>query len=168
MSTINKQRNKQRGDTILEVIFYISLFVVMSLVVIDAMIMMSKSFKETATYTELVQSGAIMERMSREVRQAIDISSISNTDLQLDTTDSSGNSKTVEFLLVGTDLELIENNTLTGNLNSPNISVTALTFTEMTTTNGTAIKVTLTLNSKNDTSGRAVDFNDTVVLRGQY
>lgn len=162
-----RKSNTQRGDTILEVIFYISLFAVMSIVVIDAMIMMSKSFKETATYTELVQSGAIMERMSREVRDANNITTISGTNLVLATTDSSGTAKTVEFSLSGTNIVLTENGAVTGNLNSPNISVTALSFSQITTANGKAVKMSLTLNSKNDTS-LPVTFYDTVVLRGQY
>ncbi len=109
-----------------------------------------------------------MERMSREVRQAYGISSISGTDLKLNSTDSSGTNKTVEFLLSGTNLELLENNSLTGNLNTTNVSVTGVSFTQVTTAQGVAVKMTLTVKSNSDTSARNETFYDTVVLRGDY
>ena len=132
------------------------------------MIVMTRSFRETSIQGELIQSGVIMERISREVRQAYNISSISATDLNLDSTDNGGANKTVEFLLSGTDIQLLENGVLTGNLNTPNIAVTALTFTQVTTTKGKAVKVALTVKSNNDALARTQDLYDTIVLRGIY
>ena len=109
-----------------------------------------------------------MERMSREIRQAYSINSISSSDLKLDTKDDAGANKTVEFLLSGNSLQLLENNVLTGNLNSPNITVMALTFTQITTAKGQGVKIFLTVKSNNDASSRNQDFYDTVVLRGKY
>ena len=175
MKNFFKQKNNGRkvlseakGYAVLELLFYISLFVVLSLVVIDAMITMARSFKETAIQAELVQSGTIIERISREIRSSYDINSISTTDLVLNTTDSGGVNKTVEFLLSGSNLQLLENSILTGNLNTPNIVITALTFTQITTAKGKAVKVSLTLRSTNDKLARTQDFYDTVVLRGNY
>lgn len=163
--TIHK---KKSGYAVLELLFYISVFVVLSVAVIDAMITMTRSFRETALQAEFAQTGAIMERVSREIRQAYDISSISAGDLGLNTKDSSGANKTVEFLLSGTNLELLENGTLTGNLNTPTIAVTALAFTQITTTKGKAVKISMTLKSTNDTQAHTEDFYDTIVLRGLY
>lgn len=155
------------GYAILELLFYISFFATLSLVVIDAMIIMSKSFKETSIYSELVQSAAVMERMSRDIRQAISINSISASDLVL----NSGVNKTTEFKFVSSNIELWENtgtNTLVGNLNSPNITVTDLSFTEITTAKGKAVKVILSFRSNNDSLARVQTFYDTIVLRGSY
>ena len=55
-----------------------------------------------------------------------------------------------------------------GNLNSPNISVTAFAVTSITTTEGKAVKIVLTIRSNNDTLGRTVNFYNTVVLRDSY
>jgi Tfp pilus assembly protein PilE len=160
---------KNSGYTIIELLFYIALFSVLSVVVINAMLTMAKAFKETAIQAELVQSGTIMERMSREIRGAYDIDPTStSTDLKLNTKDSGGANKTVELLLSGTNLELIENGTLTGNLNTSKINVTAVTFTQITTTQGKAVKIFLTIRSVDDILARTQDFYDTVVLRGSY
>ena len=155
----NFKNKKQYGYALLELLFYIALFTVLVLVVINAMITMARAFKEIAVQTELIQSETIMERISREIRASSSITSISATDLKLNTT---------EFKLSGTDLQFLENNVLTGNLNTPNISITALIFTQITTTKSKAIKIFLTLKANDDMSGRLVDFYDTVVLRGSY
>ncbi len=164
----NKANDANKGYAILELLFYIALFAILSIVVINSMIVMARSFRETAVQAELVQSGTVMERISREVRQAYNISSISASDLKLNTTDDAGANKTVEFLLSGSNIQLLENNVLTGNLNTPNITVTNLTFTPITTVKGKAVKISLTLKSNNDTLSRLQDFYDTIVLRGSY
>src|SRR3989344_9269338 len=81
-------KKKNSGYSILELLFYIAFFVTFSLFVINAMIMMTKSFKETSIYGELAQGGVILERIGREIRQADNISSISVNDLILNTTDT--------------------------------------------------------------------------------
>jgi type II secretory pathway pseudopilin PulG len=159
---------KRDGYAILELLFYIAFFSILSLVVINAMITMARSFRETAIQTQLVQSGTIMERMSREIRAAYDINSIGASDLKLNTKDSGGANKTVEFLLSGSNLQLLENNILTGNLNTSNIMIAGLAFTQITTVKGKAVKIFLTVKSSDDALGRNQDFYDTIVLRGSY
>ena len=129
---------------------------------------MTGSFKDNIAQAELIQSGGIMERISREVRQAYGIGSISATDLKLNSKDDSGNNKTVEFQLSGSNLKLLDNGTLTDNLNPANISVSSITFTQITTAEGIAVKISLTVGATNDAEHRSVSFNDTVVLRGAY
>lgn len=160
--------NTKQGYTILELLFYIAFFSVLSLVVINAMITMSGSFKATAIHSRLAQGGNVMERMAREIRSAIDISSIDTTDLLLDTKDETGAAKTVQFLLSGGDIQLLENGVLIGNLNAPNIIVTNLSFTQIDTNKSKAVKISFTIRSTDDASGRLEDFYDTVVLRGIY
>ncbi len=167
MLTIYKNKNKN-GYALLELLFYIAFFSLLSIIVINAMITMAQSFKETEIQTELLRSGSIMERISREVRGAINISSITTTDLKLNTTDSAGTAKTVEFLMSGSNLQLLENEILTGNLNSANIIISGLTFTQITTTEGVGVKIVLTVQSPSDKYSRTVDFYDTVILRGNY
>ncbi len=168
MKTQNKKINKSAGYTLVELLFYVFLFSVLTLVTINALITMTRSFKETAIMSELASGSNIMERISRETRKALDITSITSTSLKLSTTDDVGAAKTVEFLLVGSNLQLLENNVVTGNLNASNIEVTALSFTQITTVRGKAVKITMTIRSSNDTQARTVDFYDTVVLRSMY
>lgn len=160
---------RKDGYAILELVFYIALFVVISLVVINAMITMGRSFRETSIQAGLAQAGNIMERISREIRASYDIDVAStSTDLKLKTTDGTGALKTEELLFSSPNVQLIENNVLTGNLNTPNIVVMALTFTQITTVKSKAVKIVLTIKSANDVSGRTENFYDTVVLRGVY
>jgi len=166
MSKKNLKTN--RGVSLIETLFYIVLFTMLSIVVINAMITMMKSFKETAVQRELAQSGTIVEIMSREIKKAYDISSLSSTDLVLNTKDELNNNKTVEFVLSGSDLLFKENNVLTGNLNVPNITIIGLTFTQIITTKGKAVKITLSVRSKGDATPNTENFYDTIVLRGNY
>lgn len=163
---IKNYKYKKGGYSILELVFYIALFATISLVVINAMITMMKAFRETAIQAEFVQSGVIMEKMSREIRQAYSIDATStSTDLKLNTT---GVNTSIEFKLVGSDLSLFENTAFIDNLNTPNIIVTGLTFSQITTVKGKAVKIVLSLTSSNDKSNRVRDFYDTIVLRGVY
>ncbi len=159
---------KQSGYAVLELLFYISFFAVLSIVVIDSMITMTRAFRETALSAELLHSGAIMETISREIRQADSFTLLSSNDLKLNTKDDAGVSKTVEFLQSGTDVNFLENSVLTGALNTSNIVVTNLAFTQITTTVGSAVKVFFTVGSTNDSANRTFDYYDTVVLRGNY
>ena len=157
----------QRGTSMIELLFYISLLAVLSLVVINSMITMTKSFKETSIQTDLMQGGDVMERISREVRRATGIASITSNDLKINTKDGAGNAKTMEFLLSGNDIQLLENDVLTGNLNTANIIVNSLSFEQLTTVKGSAVKIILSVESKNNLS-RSESFYDTVILRGDY
>ena len=97
MSKIIKIK-KESGYTVLELLFYVAFFGVLSILAINAMISMGKSFREATIQAEFVQSGTILERIGREIRQAYDIDLTStNTDLKLNTKDSAGVNKTMEF-----------------------------------------------------------------------
>ena len=156
------------GYALLETLFYIALLAIFSIAIVNAIIVMTKSFKETAIQSELMQGGAIMERITREIKQAKSISIISANDLKLNTEDSAGAAKTVEFLLSGANVQLLENDALSGNLNTSNLAVSNLTFTQIITANGEAVKVSLTFSSTHDTLSRSHDFYDTIALRGSY
>lgn len=167
--TMIKINKKKHGYAVLELLFYIAFFSVLSSLVINAMITMARSFKETTIQAELVQSGSIMERMSREIRQAYDIDATStSTDLKLNTKDSGGANKIMEFKFISPNIQLWDAGINIGNLNTPNIIITALTFTQINTIKGKAVKIVLTVKPTNDPSGNTQDFYNTIVLRGSY
>lgn len=156
------------GFSILETIFYISIFTILSIVVINAMTTITKAFKETTIQAELVQGGNVMERIAREIRQAYGINSITADSLKLNTTDSTGVNKTMTFLFTNPNISISENDILIGNLNTQNIAVTGLVFTQINTTKGSAVKIFLTIKSNHDLLNRNENFYDTIVLRGMY
>lgn len=160
--------NNQKGYTVIELIFYISILAILFLAVVNALIMMTKSFKETTIQATLESSSSIMERMAREIKQASSITSLSATDLVLSTFDQSGNAENVEFVLSGSNINFLQDGVSTGNLNGANITVSNLSFTQITTTKGTAVKISLSVSATGDSQNRTVDFYNTVVLRGDY
>ena len=164
----NKIRKTKGGYTLIEILFYIALFSVLTLAIINSFITMTKAFKEISIQSDLVQSSLVIERMSREIRQAYGINSIATSDLKLNTKDELDNNETVRFLLSGSDIQLFENDVLTGNLNTPNIQVVNLSFTQITTVNGNAVKISLSVKSGRDTTNRVENFYNTVLLRGDY
>ena len=169
MIMIKKIKNKEQGITILETIFYIALFTILSVTVISAMLTMTRAFKETRIQREIMGSGEIMEKIGREIKQADDINSLDTpADLRLDSKDENGAYKLVEFSLVNSNIRFSEKGVFTGNLNSPDIKVDNLIFTQILTTKGKAIKIVLTVNSLDDPQARTYDFYDTVVIRGKY
>lgn len=156
------------GYTVLEIIFYIAVFVILSIAVINSMITMMRSFKEMTIQAQLMQGTNIMERISREVRQAYSINSINTTNLKLNTKDESGLNKTVGFSLQDSNVRFLENDAFVGNLNTDNTSIIELSFIQVDTTKGTAIKIFLTIKSDHDQQNRTENFYNTVVLRGMY
>lgn len=170
MQIRKKQLNK--GLSIVELIFYVAIFTVLLLVVINSMIVMTKSYQETSINTDLTQSSNIMERLSRQIRNGGSISSITATSLKVAPPDSAfvpPSDANTRFTLSGTNIEVYDGrDTLVGNLNSPNVAVTALSFTQINTAKGTAIKIALTVQSTRYRSVRTESFYDTIVLRGDY
>ncbi len=163
-----RQAGSKGGYAILELLFYIAFFALLSLAVINSLLVMTRAFKETTIHGQILRGGSVMERISREVRQSYGISLIAADSLALNTKDENGDNKTVEFLLTGSNVQLKENGVVTGNLNPPGLSVLGLTFTQINTPESAAVKIFLSVQSDNDSLDRIEDFYDTVVLRGDY
>jgi len=168
MKKILQKKNKKSGYAIIELLFYISLFALLSLLVINALLSMTSAFKETAIQSEILNNTGILERISREIRQAESINSISATSLSLNTKDTLGNAQVITIALSGANVTLTDDGVLVGNLNTPQIQASSLSFTEITTTSGKAVKVFITISSLQDSNNRSYDFYNTVVLRGAY
>lgn len=164
-------KNKKAGFSIIEILFYISIFSVIFLVVIDSMIVMTKSFRETLINRDFMQAGNIMERITREIRDANGILSASASDnkIKLSVPNNAQVYYPLDINLVGTDIQLFEDNVSIGNLNSSNLSINYLDFTQIETVHGwSTVKVTMTVQSNRYNSTKTETFYDTVVLRGMY
>ncbi|MEI8270280.1 MAG: hypothetical protein WCG45_02840 [bacterium] len=166
---IFKKIKKNEGYSLIEMIFYIALFAMLTTVIINSMMTMIRSFKEVSIKREITQGAEIMERISREIKQANKINTIDTPGgVKLDSKDESGTYKLVEFALTDKNIRILENSNFIGNLNSPNIEVDTLTFNKITTIKGEAIRVLLTVSSKHDYKNRSFNYQNTVVLRGDY
>lgn len=170
-----KKNKLQKGYTLIETIVYLSIFALVSVLVINSFITVSYSYSSVRSNNDLLESGSFaMERMSREIRQAKTISVANSTlssspgVLELNSTDSSGNAFIVKFSVSNGALNVYENNTLVGNILGSNVSVTNLVFRRITTTKGEAVKIEMTLQDTRSKTTSIEKFYDTVILRGAY
>ncbi len=173
--TPNFKRNLICGYSIIEILVYLAIFTALSIVVINSFIVILSSFNTTNMNRKLLESGSVvMERMSREIRQAnsVDIagSSFGSSPgvLQLNSTDESNNGIVIKFAVVDQALNLYQDGNLLGNLLGQNVSITSLIFRKISTTNSEAAKIEMTLQYSKGQMIKSVNFYDTIVLRGGY
>ena len=166
---------KEEGFSLVEVILYMTLFVILSTVLIATLFGMTKSYKEARATNDLIDSASVsMERMTREIRDATSLdmtTSVFDTNpgvLKLNTTTLTGTPKTVQFD-TGAGLEIIDSTeTSPARLTGSHVSVNSLIFREITTTHGKAVRIEMTLHSLRSPTDRSVSYTDTVALRGAY
>lgn len=167
-----KTQNKN-GFSLVEIMVYLAIFTTLSILVINSFIVILSSFNTTNMNRKMLEAGTVtMERMSREIRQAKNIDMVNsflNTGvLQLNSTDSSGNSMTIKFINENSNLNLYKNDNLEGNLLGQNISVTNLIFSRIATAESEAVRVIMTLQYSVGNNIKSENFYDTIVLRGGY
>lgn len=182
MWIFRKQRNKlstpsiEGGYSFVEIIVYMMLFVTLSTLLISCLIGMTKSYRVMRSTNDLIDSAHVsMERVTREIRGATSIdltTSVFSTNpgvLKLNTTDSLGASKTVEFDTAGGALEMIDSSYgAATNLTGESVAITSLVFRKITPAHGSAVKVEMTLHSLRSPIDRSISLTDTIELRGSY
>lgn len=169
-----KKRNFKNdifGYSIIEIIVYLAIFAVMSVLVINSFITVLSSFNVTSFNRKLLESGTVsMERMTREIRQAesIDASSTSNS-LVLQV--SSGymcfkrtDDGNLNFSTGSTTSCTISQ----GDLLDDDVSLTSIAFRKITTTESQAVKIEMVLEYNEGTTTRSENFYNTTLLRGAY
>lgn len=169
-----KYSNKNSGFSIIEVIVYVSIFALLSGVVINSFSVVVGSFSETKTNRDLQESGSSsMERMAREIRQAsaVNVASVLGTSpgtLELATTDSVGAAAVVKFVFESNAINMYKNGVLSANLLGSSIIPTSLIFRKITTATGTAVKIEMILQDNRGKAHKTLKFYDTIILRGDY
>jgi len=162
------KKKKQKGYALLEMVFYICLLGFVAILVTNSLIIMMNSFKEIKINNELAQGTMMVEKISREIKQANSIFSLNTNSLSLNTKDSLGNNKKITFSLNGDNLQYLENDVLIGNLNKPTLVVSSLSFNLINTNKSSAIRFLIEFHSVNDSSNKIVSFQNTLILRGAY
>ncbi len=169
-----KQKTKnKKGFSLIEIIIYLAIFTMISLLVINSLLIVISSFTTIQTNKILLEAGMnSMERVSRDIRQSdsIDLinSNFSGGVLQLNTTNDSGLPATVKFSDENSKLDLYEDNILSGNLLGPDVLLDKLTFRRINTKESEAVKIEMTIHNINSTLSKKVNFYDTITLRGSY
>lgn len=170
-SNFRRKGNLVWGYSLVEILIYLAIFTVLSILVINSFIIILSSFNATSINRKLLESGlSSMERVSREIRQSkdIDIANSSSTILQLNSTNSLNNNTIIKIASENGDLNLYEDNNLVGNLLNENISLTNLMFRRISTTEGQAVKIEMTLEYSRGNNIKSENFYNTIILRGGY
>ena len=164
-------KNNIFGYSIVEMVVYLAIFAVLSILVINSFITILSSFNVTSVNRKLLESGTIsMERMSREIRQAQDIDANSTAGSLVlkvasgyvcftKTNTNNLNFSTGSSYSCGTSL---------GDLLDDDVSLTNIEFRNITTTESKAVKIEMLLEYQEGTIVKSEKFYDTIILRGAY
>ena len=169
----NKNKN---GFSLVEVLVYLAIFTVLSILVINSFIVILSSFNTTNANRRILESGTVvMERMTREIRQASSINIANSTMganpgvLYLNTTDSGNNVIFVKFKKeTNGDLDIYQNSNSGNNLLGSHVTVSSLVFRRITTTESEAVKIEMTITYSEGNITKSENFYNTIILRGSY
>jgi prepilin-type N-terminal cleavage/methylation domain-containing protein len=168
-----KQQSHKRGFTLVEMIIYIAFFAVLSMLAVEATIVVMKSFYTLRLTQSISQSATVgLERLSREIRNAYDVDAVNSTfgtspgRLTLKTKDALGANTTVEFYVTNSQLGIKEGGVDKGSLMTKNATLTNLIFRSITTANSKAIKIDMTIADSRSTLQQTAKFYDTIIMRG--
>ncbi len=146
-----KKQNYSKGYSLIELVVYIALFVVISIVIVQSLVFVMKTYANARSFRALQQNGElVMERITREVRQSSSVTTASSVfgvnpgTLVVSGTDSGGSVYTDTFSVVSGAIQLSKTGTVS-TLSTNEVTVSGLTFWNITTTNSNAIKVKLDL-----------------------
>jgi len=165
--------NYKSGYSLVEIIVYVSILAMLSVVVVNSFIVVLNSFKTTKINRSVLESGfSTMERLSREIKQAntiVDVNSVFGSNpgiLEIKNTNFNNVVTTYTFKLNNEVLELYENGSLIGPLNNTNTKVTFLVFKKIDTLKGKAVKIEMTI--KDTKEIKTESFYNTIILRESY
>ncbi len=163
--------SRSRGFTLVETILYIFVLTIIVSITTLSVTTSFKFFEEIKSNRNIIDSSVVaMERISREIKQADSVDSVSpvfgtsSGSLYISTTES-GTTYTRSFAVSGGEIVLSQNGTVVGSLTSSNnVTINSLIFYRIVTSRGDAIRVVLTV-SDTSSSPRSVTFYNTINLR---
>lgn len=168
-----KNRHKNSGYSLVEMIIYVALLSLISFIVINTMLSFSQSYRTLQALRMVEHSGVdSMERMIRDIRAATSVDLGNSTlgsspgVLTLNST-VSGTSKTTKFYIQNGVLRIDVNGAYFGPLTLSSVTVTNLIFNRISTANSSAIVVSMTVTTTVASVTETKTYHTTVILRGQ-
>ena len=168
----------KKGVTLLETVIYIAILALVSVLVINSILIMIRSFNSYRVLRHVNITGAIaMERITREIRFAdtIDVGSIFETHpgrLVLQTIDPvTENPATIDFFMSGNDLMFQKGGESAVSLTPGETELTNLIFREVATSTNSlskVVKIELTVKEKRGSYEKSANFYNTTILRRSY
>lgn len=159
-----------KGYSFIELIVYISVFVLISIVVTQSLLYSMKTYSVARSYRALQRNAdTALDRITREVRNASSITTGSSTfgsspgTLSFSGTDSTNTPYSGSLSVLNGNISLVLNGN-TYDLTSNEVSISDITFWSITTNTSDAVKIKITLST---TRAPIItkSFYTTVVLR---
>ena len=170
-----KRNYFSRAFSLVEMVVYVALMTMLLLLIVDVVLVLGRSYKDIKANNAIMSSAIFsLDRMVREIRNA---KSIDNTgsvfgtspgSLKLNTTDDSGNARTVQFYVQNGILEDKENGVYIGPLTLSGATVSNLVFRQINNLKSQAVKVEITVMSGVAPNLHSTNFFTTVVMRNSY
>ena len=167
--------NKRGGFSLVEVVLYASLFAVLSVLALNAILQMFHNFNSLRVSRDLNDSSVmIIEHLTRDMKSATNIDVFNSTfdaspgRLTLATANASGTALTVEYFVASGVLRIKENGVDQGFLSAGRVRVDNLTFRRLLSGTTDAVKIELQLSATRAGITRTEYYYDTAVLRGSY
>ena len=165
-------RTSEQGYSLVETIVYVALFVGLSALLIDSLIVMGKAYTESrASRDILVSAQTSVDRIMRDVRSANDVNVFlsyleeSPGILLLDETAPNGAASTERFSLENGQVMLSVDGASEVPLTDPHVVVDSLVFRHIGTGASEAVRVEMTLHSLRSLVGRSATIADTALIR---
>lgn len=158
----------------METVVYVALVALLSVLVVESIIALSKTFKAVRANRDIENSALVaLDRMTREIRSAdaLGAGGIFGTTPSKLVLSYSGSGVTTREFSVGGDgaVHLFENGSDSGALTGDNILVTAFNIEQATTSTKTALRITLVLKDKRETvNPRSATFYTAAAMRNLY
>ena len=175
MPIFQKSKNSTRGLSIVETIVYIGLLSILLLSVVSSILTMGTAVASIKSARSISTNATnALERMIREIRE---MDTVDPTNSILDTnpgtliliaTSTSGATSSLRFFLSGTTLMIVSTTASAQMLTGRDVDVTNLVFRRIATSTIQAVKIEMTVQSKNGKNIRHKNYYSTTVLRGSY
>ena len=165
------KQNNNLGFTLVEMMIYVALMTIITLVVVQSLIVVLKSNRTSFAEINLRNAGySAMEGMLREIYASDSITTASGI-LQMNRgtnivkfATSTGSASTTLYYYKGTSEPLPP----VGPLTSKNIIVKSLIFTKISTGKSYAVKIQMGLETTVNGITKSETFQSTAILRGSY
>lgn len=167
-----KRSRKISGFSLIEMVVYISILVFMLVIVLNVVVSVAKADRLIRSSRNVENSAlVVLERVGRELRGAVAVRVASSTldahpgMLVLESEDSAGNERIVEFYLSAGRVYVREGGVELGALSGSDSSVASLIFRRFATSTIEGIRTELTVVSGTSTSYRSETFYSSALLR---
>lgn len=167
---LKNQQKSWRGFLMIEMLVYLSLLLVVSLIVVATFLSLKGVFGQARANHVLTQAAeSSLERMMFEIESAAQVDVPESVfDIHPGSLTVSNDAGARTFYLSGTQLRVKENGVDAGPLTPANVSVEALIFTHYQNTHTEGVRVSLTLHIESWSVSTTRTFNTMTLLRNSY